>query len=274
MGTVANNDFHKDVNSIPSDLCDDLSDEAFRSGEFDVAIVDLVAPSVDAFSVLAPFAEGFSGQAMDMSDAESYMLSPHITGYNDVEYNILMERIFSEKNIAARSADLHRAEEILMTDMPVCPIVFNKTAYLLNDEDLKLNDALLTTNYFQTVSFRKMSMSEKDYEEYLITCAKFIAEHYDIWRTNPLSYFGSDVFKNTPLAEFANEASNYSYLFKGKDLDFVPELTTETEGEKTTEKKTEAPTETPTEETTAAETTVETGTGNDTGTDTEATPVE
>ena len=37
--------------------------------------------------------------------------------------------------------------------------------------------------------------------------AKFIAENYDAWRTNPLSYFGSDVYKNTSLAEFATEAA-------------------------------------------------------------------
>lgn len=231
IGTVANNDYHKDVSSIPSDLCDDLYDEAFRRGEFDVAVVDLVATSVDAFSVLAPFAEGFSGQAIDMSDSANYELTPHITGYNDAEYNALIEKIFSQKTISSRSADLHKAEEMLMTDMPVCPIVFNQSAYLLNDDTLNLNNTFLfwetSSNYYQTVSFRKMSITDKKYEEYLVTCAKFIADHYDNWRANPLSYFGSDVYKNTTLAEFADEASNYSYLFKDKDYDFVPELTTE-----------------------------------------------
>ena len=218
IGTVANNDYHKDVNSIPADLCDDLYDEAFRRGDFEVAVVDIVAPSVDSFSVLAPFAEGFSGQAIDMSNTDNYELAPHITGYNNKEYNELIEKIFAQKDIDNRVADLHKAEEILMDDMPVCPIVFNESAYLINDDTMNLNNKFLfwekSSNYYQTVSFRKMSMSDKKYEEYMVTCAKFIAENYDEWRTNPLSYFGSDVYKNTTLAEFADEASNYSYLFK------------------------------------------------------------
>ena len=264
VGTIANNDYHKDVNSIPSDLCDDLYDEAFRRGDFDVAVVDLVAPSVDAFSVLAPFAESFSGQAMDMSTVDNYELTPHITGYNNEEYNELIEKVFSQKNIDGRTNDLHKAEEILMEDMPVCPIVFNQSAYLLNENVLNIKNQEKNNNYYQTVSFRKMSMSDKKYEEYMITCAKFIAENYDEWRQNPLSYFGSDVYKNTSLAEFATEASNYSYLFKGKQYDFVPELITGTE-ESTTEKKTEKPTETTTEATTEAPTeTTETGTSTET----------
>lgn len=233
IGTVANNDFHKDVNSIPSDLCDDLYDEAFRRGDFDVAVVDLVAPSVDAFSVLAPFAKSFSGQAMDMSDSANYELSPHVTGYNNDQYNDLIEKIFNQKTISSRSTDLHKAEEMLMNDMPVCPIVFNQSAYLLNDDTLNLNNKFLfwktSSDYYQTVSFRKMSIKDKAYEEYLETCAKFIADHYDNWRANPLSYFGSNVYKDTSLAEFAQEASNYSYLFKEKKYNFVPELTTEAE---------------------------------------------
>ena len=161
-----------------------------------------------------------------------------------------------------------------MDDMPVCPIVFNQSAYLINEDTMDLNNKFLfwekSSNYYQTVSFRKMSMSDKKYEEYLVTCARFIAENYDAWRTNPLSYFGSDVYKDTTLAEFADEASNYSYLFKDKDYDFVPELTTKPEGE-TTEKKPPETTEKPTEATTEAtsETNTETGGENDTGTGTE-----
>ena len=273
IGTIANNDFHKDVNSIPSDLCDDLYDEAFRRGDFDVAVVDIVAPSVDPFSVLAPFAQGFSGQAIDMSNSESYELSPHITGYNNPEYNELIEKIFAEKNVDNRTADLHRAEEILMNDMPVCPIVFNKSAYLINEDTMNIRNQDKNNNYYQTVSFRKMSMSDKKYDEYTVTCAKFIAENYDAWRTNPLSYFGSDVYKNSSLAEFADEASNYSYLFKNKDYDFIPELTTGTE-EQETEAKTQKPTEAPTTEATTEAPTETTsgGTGNETNT--EATPAQ
>ncbi len=243
VGTVANNDVHDDVNSIPSDLCDDLYDEAFRRGEFEVAIADLVAPSVDPFSVLAPFALGFSGQALNMTAGEEDTRAPHITGYSSEEYNALMETVYAQKTIASRSADLHKAEEILMNDMPIAPIVFNQSAYLLNDDTLDLNNNFLfwekSSDYYKTLSFQKMSIADSKYDAYLETCAKFIVDNFEAWKANPLSYFGSNAYKNSSIAEFANDASNYSYLFKGKDYDFVPELTTETESEAKTEKQSE-----------------------------------
>ena len=241
IGTVANNDFHRDVNSIPSDLCDDLYDEAFRRGEFDVAIVDLVAPSVDPFSVLAPFAHEFSGQAMDMSNSDEYLLTPHITGYNSEDYNALIEKIYAQKTVAQRSEDLHSAEELLMTDLPVLPIVFNESAYLINKDTMDLGDTFLfwqtSSNYYTTVSFQKLSITDANYDKYLETCARYVVDHFDAWRANPLSYFGSNVYKDSTIAEFAVDASNYSYLFKNKDYDFVPELTTGEETEATTEDK-------------------------------------
>ena len=82
----------------------------------------MVAVSADPFTVLAPFAKQFSGQAMDMSVPGSYVLTPHATGYDSQEYNDLLEKIFAEKKISKRSADLHKAEEILMNDMPVIPV--------------------------------------------------------------------------------------------------------------------------------------------------------
>ncbi len=239
IGTIANNDFHKDVNSIPSDLCDDLYDEAFRRGEFDVAIIDLVAPSVDPFSVLAPFALGFSGQAMDMSASNDYSLNPHITGYDSEEYNAIIEKIYAQKSISARSADLHRAEEILMNDMPVAPIVFNKSAYLINEDTLDLNNKFLfwekSSNYYMTLSFQKMSLTDKKYDKYLETCAKFVVDNFEKWQADPLSYFGSAVYKDSTIAEFARDASNYFYLFDGKDYDFVPELETNGKTEQTSD---------------------------------------
>lgn len=235
LGTVANNDYHKDVKSVPADLCDDIYDEKLRSGDFEVAILDLVAPSVDPFSVLAPFAKPFSGQKMDMTNVENYELATHITGYDSEEYNTLMESIFAKKSSGDRSAELHKAEEILMEDMPVMPIVFNQTAYLVNEDRLNLNNKVLfwdkAADYYGTVSFTKMSMSDKDYEAYTYDCAKMIFDHFDSWKTNPLSYFGSTSYSYLTFAEFTKENSNYSYLFEEKDYDFIPK------SEETTAKK-------------------------------------
>jgi len=219
IGTIANNDYHKDVNSIPSDLCDDLYDEAFRRGDFDTAIADVVAYSADPFSVLAPFATGFSGQALDMSDSNNYQPSPHITGYSSAEFDAVAEKIYAQKTISSRSSDLHRAEEILMNDMPVAPIVFNQSAYLINSDMLNLNNKFLfwetSSNYYPNMFLQKMSLSDKKYEEYELTCAKYIYNNFDNWKASPLTYFGTS-FSNFTKQAFVYTSSNYFYLFKDK----------------------------------------------------------
>ncbi len=223
VGTIANNDHHKDVASVPSDLCDDLWEEKVNNGDFEVAILDLVAPSVDPFSVLAPFAKAFSGQKMDMSTADSYELTPHITGYDSEEYNACIENVYAEKDIANRSADLHKAEEILMNDLPAIPIIFNKNAYLLNEDALDLNNKVLfwdkATDYYCPVSFEKFSV--KKYDEYTVQLAKYIYDNFDIWKARPTSYFGGNMYLDLTVDEFITENSNYLFLFKNKEYDFI-----------------------------------------------------
>lgn len=217
-GTVANNDYDKYTDGVPTDICDDLYAADLASGSFEAIILDLVAPSADPFSILAPFAKQFSGQkAVELT----YELTPHITGYDSEEYNAIMEKVFLEKTIANRSADLHKAEDILMEDMPVIPVVFNKTAYVVSD-DLKLNNTSFifwkkSSSYYTADTLEFISVG--NYEEYLATCSSFLESKHEEYRKNPLSYFGSDTFKEFTFEEFKQESSNYAYLWKAYDKD-------------------------------------------------------
>ena len=214
-GTIANNDYYKLVNDIPKDICDDIYYEDLINGNFEVILLDMVAISADPFSVLAPFAKQFSGQKMDMSDPQNYQLTPHVTGYDSEEYNALIEKIFAQKDASKRSADLHAAEDILMEDMPVIPVVFNQTAYLVND-DLKLNNTTLWwengSTYYGQCALRWCSVN--NYDAYLKTCSDFLEDHFEEFQSNNLSYFGSDAFKYLTWEEFKEESSNYAYLWK------------------------------------------------------------
>ena len=134
------------------DICDDVFNETYfyRHPEsekeirsFDVLAVDLVAQSIDAFGVLAPFAVGFTGQGIDFSALNTeesldgdyeYDIPTHISGYNSEAYNAKIEEAFAQKDYTARYAILKEAEEILMNDMPVMPIIFNQQARLVSDE--------------------------------------------------------------------------------------------------------------------------------------------
>ena len=217
-GTIPNNDYYKYTESVPTDICDDLYVEDLKNGTYEVIALDYCAMSVDPFSVLAPFAKAFSGQGMDMTDPENYQLTPHSTGYDSEEYNSLMETIFAEKNIAARADNYRNAEAILMEDMPVIPIIFNQSGYVVSDQ-LKMGNKFLfwTTKscYYYTNIFTKASV--KGYEDYLVTCESFLASKYDTFKTNPLSYFNNFVNEETrqPMTyeEFKGESSTYSYLF-------------------------------------------------------------
>ncbi len=216
-GTIANNDVHKDVASVPTDLCDDLWAEDLARGNYQAAVLDLVAPSADPFSVLAPFATAFSGQKIDMSDPTNIKASTHSTGYSSAEYDALMESIFAEKVIEGRSGNLHKAEEILMEDMPVIPIVFNQSAYVINEDLLDLGNKILfwetAGNYYAPVSFSKATV--KSYEKYVAKCAEYVYNNYATWQARPNSYFALS-FGDVDFDHFAYTNSNYYYLFKDK----------------------------------------------------------
>ncbi len=143
---------------------DDIFSERFASNDFEVIAIDLQANAPDAFSILAPFARSLSGQGQDMANAAItgiYEDSPHKTGYDSAEYEALLEEIFALKNDpAARASKLHDAETLLLSDMPVIPILFNQNAYIISGELSKYE-----SNYYGYRVFNKLKL--KDYVKYL-----------------------------------------------------------------------------------------------------------
>lgn len=139
---------------------DDKFIEALSASDFQVAAIDTVAFSVDPFSVLAPYAFGFSGIATSHKQSPEFNIKPHISGYNEQAYTDKIEAAFVETNSANRAKLLHEAEEILIADMPVIPIVFNQSVSMQSKE---LSD--ITTTYYQTHIFTKTK--QKNYEQYL-----------------------------------------------------------------------------------------------------------
>jgi len=216
-GTVANNDYYKGTKEIPLDICDDLYYEDLISGSFEVIILDLVAYSADPFCVLAPYATQFSGQAMDMSQVNNYQLSNHVTGYCSEEYNLLMEEIFKIKKAEDRAEKLHEAEKKLMEDMPVIPVVFNKSAYIVND-NLDLNNSKLfgkkkSSDYYPMGATLRYATVD-NYDAYLDDCLAFIESKYEEYKANPLAYLGNGAFVDVTWEDFKDESSYYKYLFE------------------------------------------------------------
>ena len=114
----------------------DEFEQAFKTGDFDVAGIDLQMFSTDAFATLASFASnGYSGTALDLSDKDGggWDLKPSVTGYDNDKYNKAIENAFNEKTDRAKRAGyLHEAEKILLEDMVVMPLVTLQNAYAAN----------------------------------------------------------------------------------------------------------------------------------------------
>ncbi len=137
-----------------NDCQDDLFQDAFEAGDFDVIAYDMMMFSPDAFSALAPFSAAYSGNGVDMN-SETYDLYGNVSGYENEAYDALIDQANTTYDRGERAAILHQAETQLLADMPVCPLFFLQDAYMFSNEisgiktdyygmqifnDVKLND--------------------------------------------------------------------------------------------------------------------------------------
>ncbi len=164
---VETNDDIGTTGEVATDIKDDLFAEALRAGEYQVVAIDLVAYAPNAFSILAPFAKGFSGQGMDMDLKDEngqpyYVIPTHATGFDNEEYNALIEKAYATVSAAERATILHEAEAMLMQNLPVIPVIFNQSATLTRKELSKVK-----TNYYGAPVFSKVKL--QNYEDYLPT---------------------------------------------------------------------------------------------------------
>ncbi len=139
--------------------------EAYETGDYDVIAVDYQCLSTDSFGALAVFAPTFSGNGIDIQN-DNYDAVPYVPGYDSSAYNELIEAAYVEKDRAARSTILHDAEKMLMEDMPIIPLIFNKDAYVYNDDVLSgVKDC-----YYGFRNFNRLNM--KDWRSYQETAAE------------------------------------------------------------------------------------------------------
>lgn len=153
------------TNEVPVDIRDDIFLENFKAGNYEVAAVDLISYSTDAFGILAPFALGFTGQAMNMGMKDEngqpyYELSKHATGYENKDYTAQIEKIFATSSLTEKATLLHEAEAMLLADMPIIPIIFNQDAYLVSDDLSGIKDTYYGTRIFSRIK-------QKNWEDYV-----------------------------------------------------------------------------------------------------------
>ena len=143
----------------------------YKTGDFDVIGLDVQMLSAYAFNTFAQFSSAFSGsvrliEAGNPEYDESrgltryYVNNPHATNYSDAEYDKLIEEAFAAASQKEKAELLHKAEEKLIGEGVVAPVLFNSETYAVSD---KLSG--LTVNYYGTKMMTRAEL--KDYLEYL-----------------------------------------------------------------------------------------------------------
>lgn len=138
---------------------DDIYHENYLAGNYEVIAIDYVAYSVDAFSVLAPFAQGYTGEASGGNTATEAPV--HSTGWKNDTYTQLIADAFAADG-DDREDKLHAAEALLMQELPIIPIVYNQDAIMVHDDLSKYE-----FTYYNSPIFTKLKL--KNYENHLPT---------------------------------------------------------------------------------------------------------
>jgi oligopeptide transport system substrate-binding protein len=129
--------FKKYQDAKEYDLVSDPYLEAYDAGDFQAILIDYQMLTTDAFPNLAMFAKAFACGKMNMDVADGdYELATHVSGYYNEAYDAKIEEAFAATDREARAKALHEAEKILMTDMPIVPLVQLQNAVVVG-EDLK-----------------------------------------------------------------------------------------------------------------------------------------
>jgi oligopeptide transport system substrate-binding protein len=123
-------------------------EEAYKTGDYEIIGMDFQAISAYPVYNLASFSSTYSGDAVP------------VKGYDNDDFNALIESAFAETDADARAEILYEAEALLLDDAAVVPVIFNTNAYVVSGELSGLK-----SDYWGVQLFTKAKL--KDYVQYL-----------------------------------------------------------------------------------------------------------
>ena len=129
-----------------------------KGGLNTAVIVNLQSQTPDAYSMLTAVSSEFGGRFIDVT-VEDVEYSSHVTGFNDKTYNDLVSQFIFAKSDEYRVALMHKAEEYLLDQMPIIPVVFNRANYV--SKDLSKNGV----DKFGRLDF--IELEQENYEDYI-----------------------------------------------------------------------------------------------------------
>ncbi len=123
---------------------------------FDVIAVDWQFYTDDAFIGLASLSSAFSGCGFNSAASAQRF---NISGWFNSDYDAYITAAYKASDEETRNAALHAAEQILLDEMPIVPVVFNQN-FSFTSKELKKVDV----NGFGYFVFTKAKL--KNYEDY------------------------------------------------------------------------------------------------------------
>lgn len=128
-------------------------EKALYAGDFDVIAIDSVALTDDALSLLAPFAKRYSGSVVSLeNDAE--LFTPHITGFENDEYDALIDKAYAAENNDEMNAALHQAEALLLEQCPATALYFDVDYYLADKNLTNIKSNFFGSRYFNKTDLK------------------------------------------------------------------------------------------------------------------------
>lgn len=127
-----------------------------------IVIFDYQCVTPNAMSMLLPFSAKFGGNVIDVTtgpSAEDVVYNGHVTGYFSEEYDAIIEKAVYADNNADRLAALHEAEQYIINDMPVIPVLFNTASFASHE----LSN--METDFYGRYVFTELK--QKNFEKYL-----------------------------------------------------------------------------------------------------------
>ncbi len=144
----------------------DAKQEGFEVGgkSYNVIAMDYQMLSPDAFGALASFSYEMSGNGIHIAGGFSGTteIRKHASGFQSDSFDAKIAAAYAETDMVKRNELLHEAEELLLAEMPVIPILFNRSAALV---DADLNRVYY--NYYGYAVFTRTEL--RNYHKHLIT---------------------------------------------------------------------------------------------------------
>jgi ABC-type oligopeptide transport system substrate-binding subunit len=138
---------------------------------FDVIAIDYQMFSTNALTALASLSTTLNGAGVDIeaynastdpNKTMSDFLRSNAAGYANEAYDALITAAAATADLKARAEILHQAEQLLLEDMPVIPLLFNQSFYVVNKKLTKLD-----VNYYGFTVFTRAQL--KNYRDYFLS---------------------------------------------------------------------------------------------------------